>query len=118
MNINDFIRKREELNQLILDNANMQTKRFFALDTSVYKTDVLDAKTKEMLGLVGSLVLRCDECIKYHILQCIKENVSLEEFNEIFNIGLIIGGSIIIPELRKAFDFIINNNLINNQDEK
>lgn len=82
--------------------ATLVTKRFFSLDHQTYTPGALDAKTKELLGLVASLVLRCDDCITYHILRCVEEGVSDDEFLETFSVGLIVGGSIVIPHLRRA----------------
>jgi AhpD family alkylhydroperoxidase len=102
--LEEFKRYREKMNEKILSRGNLGTKRFFNLDTQVYNHGALPKKTKELLGLVASLVLRCDDCVTYHIIQCVEENVSDEEFFEAFNIGLIVGGSITIPHLRVAVD--------------
>ncbi len=95
---------REKMNKRILTAENLQLKRFFSLDSQAYRKGALPSKTKELLGLVSSLVLRCDDCITYHIERCIEEGVSDPEFFETFNIGLVVGGSITIPHLRRAFD--------------
>ncbi len=92
------------MNEKILSQGNLGIKRFFNLDTQAYSDGALPAKTKELLGLVASLVLRCDDCVKYHIIQCVEQKVSDEEFFETFNIGLVVGGSITIPHLRNAVD--------------
>ena len=97
-----FTREREELNRIILDDTNLEIKRFFSLDGQVYREGALPARTKEMLGLVASPVLRCDDCISYHLVRCREEHVSDAEFQEILAIGLIVGGSITIPHLRRA----------------
>jgi AhpD family alkylhydroperoxidase len=97
-----FTRERKRLNQMILDSANMEIKRFFSLDGQVYRDGALPAKTKEMLGLVASLVLRCDDCINYHLVRCREEGVSDAELQEVLSVGLIVGGSITIPHLRRA----------------
>ena len=81
-------------------------RRFFALDTQTYKAGALDVKTKEMLGLVASMVLRCDDCISYHVAQCKEAGVQRDEFFEVFSVGLVVGGSIVIPHLRRAVDFL------------
>ena len=81
-------------------------RRFFALDTQTYKPGALDVKTKELLGLVASMVLRCDDCISYHVAQCKEAGVTREEFFETFSVGLVVGGSIVIPHLRRAVDFL------------
>lgn len=100
--LEDFQEFRERMNELILDSDNLVVKRFFNLDSQAYRSGVLDTKTKEMLGLVASLVLRCDDCVTYHLLRCRKEGVTNEEFFEVFSIGLVVGGSIVIPHLRRA----------------
>lgn len=86
--------------------GTLNTKRFFTLDGNCYKPGAIDGKTKELLGLVASLVLRCDDCVSYHIDQAAKLGVSDEEFMETFDVGLIVGGSIVIPHLRRAVDFL------------
>ncbi|MDD3050080.1 MAG: carboxymuconolactone decarboxylase family protein [Candidatus Cloacimonetes bacterium] len=103
--VEEFIRTRENLNEIVMDFAKKDIKRFFNLDTSVYKEGALDSKTKEMLGLIASLVLRCDDCISYHLNQCHKAGVTSEELEELFSVGLIVGGSIVIPHLRRAISF-------------
>jgi len=86
--------------------GTLVTKRFFALDTQTYQDGAIPARTKELLGLVASMVLRCDDCIAYHIDQCIKAGVSDQELWETFDVALIVGGSIVIPHLRRAVDFL------------
>ena len=100
--LQEFREFREEMNDRIMDSDNLSIKRFFNLDTRAYEEGTLSTKTKEMLGLAASMVLRCDDCITYHITRCKEEGVTREEFFEIFNIGLIVGGSIVIPHLRRA----------------
>lgn len=100
--IADFNDFRARMNQAILGAGNLTISRFFALDNRAYEAGALGVKTKEMLGLVSSLVLRCDDCVTYHVLRCHEEEVTLEEFQEIFAIGLVVGGSIVIPHLRRA----------------
>ena len=102
--LEEFRRYRERMNEKILSQGNLGIKRFFNLDTQAYNDGALSKKTKELLGLVASLVLRCDDCVTYHIIQCVEQQVSDEEFFEAFNIGLIVGGSITIPHLRYAVD--------------
>lgn len=97
---------RERMNERILAEKHQQINRFFALDTRTYESGALDVRTKEMLGLVASMVLRCDDCIAYHLIQCKREGVKRDEFFEIFNVALIVGGSIVIPHLRRAVDFL------------
>jgi AhpD family alkylhydroperoxidase len=94
------------MNERILSQDNQVVRRFFALDTQTYQKGALDVKTKEMLGLVASLVLRCDDCISYHVAQCKEAGVSDDEFFEVFSVGLVVGGSIVIPHLRRAVDFL------------
>lgn len=101
-----FTEFRQRLNERILDQDNQVVRRFFALDTQTYKPGALDIKTKEMLGLVASLVLRCDDCIGYHVAQCRQAGASREELFEVFSVGLVVGGSIVIPHLRRAVDFL------------
>lgn len=102
--LEEFRRFRERMNERILEAGNLEIKRFFALDTRTYEPGALDAKTKELLGLVASMVLRCDDCGTYHMVRCKEEGVSDEEFFETFSVGLVVGGSIVIPHLRRAVD--------------
>lgn len=97
---------RSELNEKILARGTTITKRFFTLDTKTYEAGALDVKTKELLGLSASIVLRCDDCIAYHIDQCVKAGASDAELYETFDIALIVGGSIVIPHLRRAVAFL------------
>jgi AhpD family alkylhydroperoxidase len=99
-----FEEERSRLNEIVLANAPLGIKRFFALDEQAYLAGALPAKVKELLGLVASLTLRCDECVSYHLIRCREEDVSREEFYEALNIALIVGGSIVIPHLRRAAD--------------
>jgi AhpD family alkylhydroperoxidase len=93
---------RERMNDRILNAGNLEIKRFFALDTRAYEAGALPVKTKELMGLVASLVLRCDDCITYHIVRCKEEGTTEAEFFEAFNVALVVGGSITIPHLRRA----------------
>ncbi len=102
--IDQFNEYRREMNERILSSDHLGIKRFFALDHQAYEAGALDSKTKELLGLVASLVLRCDDCITYHVLQCVDVGVRREEFLDAFNIALVVGGSITIPHLRRAFE--------------
>ncbi len=104
--VQQFTEFRKRMNERILSEDNQVVRRFFALDTQTYKEGALDVKTKEMLGLVASMVLRCDDCIGYHVAQCKESGVSREEFFEVFSVGLVVGGSIVIPHLRRAVDFL------------
>jgi len=99
----EFREERERLNEIVLEQGELTIKRFFSLDTQAYKGGALDVKTKELLGLVASVVLRCDDCILYHLLRCFEEGVTDEEFEETMSIGLVVGGSITIPHVRRAF---------------
>ncbi|WP_411834533.1 carboxymuconolactone decarboxylase family protein [Pseudoxanthomonas mexicana] len=101
-----FTEFRQRMNQRILAEPNQVVRRFFALDTQTYQEGALDVKTKELLGLVASMVLRCDDCISYHVAQCKEAGVSREEFFETFSVGLVVGGLIVIPHLRRAVDFL------------
>ncbi len=100
--ISEFQAEREDLNQLVMRYADLGMRRFFSLDSQAYRQGALPPRTKEMLGLAASLVLRCDDCVKYHIIRCHEEGVSSEELVEVLGIGLVVGGSITIPHLRRA----------------
>jgi len=100
--LEDFNAFRARMNKTILGGGNLTINRFFALDNRAYEPGALGTRSKEMLGLVSSLVLRCDDCITYHVIRCAEEGVSDEEFHEIFAVGLVVGGSIVIPHLRRA----------------
>ena len=104
--VRQFTEFRKRMNERILAEDNQVVRRFFALDTQTYKSGALDVKTKEMLGLVASMVLRCDDCIAYHVAQCREAGVDRDEFFEVFSVGLVVGGSIVIPHLRRAVDFL------------
>jgi len=100
--IEGFKAERERLNEIVMKYSGLDIKRFYNLDSQVYRDGVLPARTKELLGLVASLVLRCDDCVKYHIIRCHEERVKSEELQEALAIGLVVGGSIAIPHLRRA----------------
>jgi AhpD family alkylhydroperoxidase len=102
----EFTTFRKRMNERILAEPNQVVRRFFALDTQTYQPGALDLKTKELLGLVASLVLRCDDCISYHVAQCKEAGVNRDEMFEAFSVGLVVGGSIVIPHLRRAVDFL------------
>jgi AhpD family alkylhydroperoxidase len=104
--IAEFTTFRKRMNERILAEPNQVVRRFFALDTQTYQPGALDLKTKELLGLVASLVLRCDDCISYHVAQCKEAGVNRDEMFEAFSVGLVVGGSIVIPHLRRAVDFL------------
>lgn len=103
--IEDFNSYREKMNKVILSKNNLVLKRLWNLDTNTYDDGALDKKTKEMLGLVASMVLRCDDCIKYHLGKCHELGVSTEEVYEIFAVANIVGGTIVIPHTRRAAEF-------------
>ena len=100
--LEEFRLFRERMNKEILDEGNLVVNRFFALDGRTYEPGALDAKTKELLGLVASLVLRCDDCVTYHVVRCREEGVTRAELFETLSVGLIVGGSITIPHMRRA----------------
>jgi ribonuclease HI len=101
--LKDFNAFRSELNEEILNCGHLGIKRFFALDHQAYEPGALDTKTKELLGLVASCVLRCDDCITYHLARCGEEKWSRAEVIDALNVALVVGGSITIPHVRRAF---------------
>jgi AhpD family alkylhydroperoxidase len=103
--VKEFNDYRTKMNEKILASDNMVLKRLYNLDTNTYAEGALPVKTKEMLGLVASMVLRCDDCIKYHLEKCKENNTSTEEVFEIFAIANIVGGTIVIPHTRRAVEF-------------
>ena len=103
-NIGEFRRYRERMNERILSSDNLGIRRFFALDTRAYEKGALTTKTKELLGLVASMVLRCNDYIAYHVIRCVQEGVKDDEFFEALNIALIVGGSITVPHIRRAIE--------------
>lgn len=104
--LNEFQAYRERMNERILNLNHLGLNRFFNLDTAAYRDGVLDGRTKELLGLVASTVLRCNDCIDYHLIQCIKAGWKDEELHDALNVALIVGGSIVIPHLRHAIETI------------
>lgn len=102
--LKEFREFRERMNTRILDENNLIINRFFNLDGRTYEGGALNVRIKELLGLVASLVLRCDDCITYHIVRCAEEGVTRDEIFETLSIGLVVGGSIVIPHLRRAVD--------------
>ena len=100
--VEEFQDFRARMNETILAEDHQAIKRFFGVDALTYHAGALDAKTKEMLGLVSSMVLRCDDCVTYHLLECRKHSVTRAEFFDIFSVALTVGGSIVIPHLRRA----------------
>ncbi|MBL0341424.1 MAG: carboxymuconolactone decarboxylase family protein [Bacteroidetes bacterium] len=103
--VEEFNAYRTRMNERIMDADNLVIKRLFNLDSNTYTEGALSVKTKEMLGLVASMVLRCDDCIKYHLEKCYENKVSKEEIFEVFAIASIVGGTIVIPHLRRAVEF-------------
>ncbi len=101
----EFNEYRSRMNERILSEDNLVIRRLFNLDANTYTDGALPVKTKEMLGLVASMVLRCDDCIKYHLLKCQESGVSKTEVFEVFSIATIVGGTIVIPHLRRAVEF-------------
>lgn len=107
MDVDAWEAERERLNTLVTENGNLNVRRFFALDHQAYLDGALPAKTKELLGLVASLVLRCDDCVTYHVIRSCEEGVTQEEMVEALNVGLVVGGSIVIPHLRRAMNRLV-----------
>lgn len=103
--VKQFNEYRSKMNQKILDADNLIIKRIFNLDTNAYAEGALDVKSKELIGLTCSLVLRCDDCVKYHLGKCHEVGLKTEEVNEAMGIATLIGGTIVIPHLRRAFEF-------------
>lgn len=101
----EFNEYRSRMNNLILSKDNLVLKRLYNLDTQTYAAGALDVKVKEMLGLVSSMVLRCDDCIKYHLGKCAEQGVTTEEIYEVFSIANIVGGTIVIPHTRRAAEY-------------
>lgn len=101
--LKDFLELRDKQNQALSKYASHNMKQFLGIDFRTYQTGALDVKTKELLGLVASLVLRCDDCVSYHLSQLRKLKVTDEELEETMMIGLLVGGSIVIPHIRRAF---------------
>ena len=99
-----FREHREKMNAAILAAGNLTVNRFFALDGRTYETGALPARTKELLGLVASMVLRCDDCVTYHLIRCREEGVADPELYDAFAVALVVGGSIVIPHLRRAVE--------------
>ena len=104
--MDEFDRYRATMNEKLLGSNHLGIKRFFALDTQAYEDGALDKRTKELMGLVASAVLRCDDCITYHIKQCAAIGIRREEFLDAFNVALVVGGSIVIPHLRRGIDSV------------
>ncbi len=102
----EFIKFRQEMNARILEQGTLEIKRFFGIDEKTYHPGALDAKTKELMGLAVSMVLRCDDCVTYHLLEALDKGASRVELFETFTVALVVGGSIVIPHLRRAVSFL------------
>ena len=103
--VEEYNEYREKMNRKILDGDNLVIKRIYNLDSNTYTDGALSSKMKEMLGLVSSLVLRCDDCIKYHLQKCFQLGMTTEELFEIFAVANVVGGTIVIPHTRRAVEF-------------
>lgn len=103
--INEFRAYRSKMNDRILSADNLVIKRLFNLDTNTYAEGALPTRTKEMLGLVSSMVLRCDDCVKYHLEKCHEQGINTAEMMEIFAVANIVGGTIVIPHTRRAMEY-------------
>ncbi len=103
--INEFREYRAKMNERILSADNLVIKRLFNLDTNTYAEGALSTRVKEMLGLVSSMVLRCDDCVKYHLEKCYEQGVTTDEMLEIFAVANIVGGTIVIPHTRRALEY-------------
>jgi len=103
--IEEFRNYRKKMNEKILATGNLPMKRLYSLDTHTYQEGALDKKTKEMLGLVSSMVLRCDDCVKYHLEKCYEYGVSSAQIMDIFAVANLVGGTIVIPHTRRALEY-------------
>ncbi|WP_430973261.1 carboxymuconolactone decarboxylase family protein [Sunxiuqinia rutila] len=103
--IDEFQEYRSKMNDKILSSDNKVMKRIYSVDTLAYQEGALNVKTKEMLGLVSSMVLRCDDCIKYHLEKCFEQGTTTEEIFEVFSIANLVGGTIVIPHTRRAVEY-------------
>ncbi len=103
--VKEFDDYRSKMNEVILGKQNLVLNRLFNLDTNTYAEGALSTKTKEMLGLVASMVLRCDDCIKYHLGKCHEQGITTAEMYEIFAVANIVGGTIVIPHTRRAAEY-------------
>ena len=103
--VEEFNAYREKMNKKLLDDNNKIIKRIFNLDTNAFTEGALPKKTKEVIGLGNSLVMRCDDCVRYHLEECHKLGMSKEEVVEAMSVSLLIGGTIVIPHMRKAFEY-------------
>ncbi|UCH57746.1 MAG: carboxymuconolactone decarboxylase family protein [Candidatus Bathyarchaeota archaeon] len=106
VDLKEFNEYRHKMNERILSTGNLELQRFWALDGRVYEAGALDERTKELLGLATSTVLKCDDCVSYHVIRCVQLGVTNEELLEALNVALIVGGSITIPHIRRAVETI------------
>ena len=105
-NLKEFDDYRRRMNERILGSGNLEIKRFWALDSRAYEPGALDERTKELLGLATSMVLRCDDCVTYHIVRCVQLGLRDEELLDALNVALVVGGSITVPHVRRAVETI------------
>ena len=103
--VKEFNEYRERMNEKILSGGNKVMKRIYGIDTLTYTDGALDTQTKEMLGLVASMVLRCDDCVKYHLGKCYEQGVTTDQIFEIFSVANVVGGTIVIPHTRRALEY-------------
>lgn len=103
--VDDFNAYRSKMNEKILASDNKVMKRIYSLDTLTYKEGALSTKVKEMLGLATSMVLRCDDCVRYHLEKCYEHEVTTEEIFEVFSVANLVGGTIVIPHTRRAVEY-------------
>lgn len=104
--IEEFRNFRSKMNEKLLGTDDKVIKRIFSLDAMAFKENKLDVKTKELIGLTCSLVLRCDDCVKYHLEKCVETGLSKEEILEGLSLSTLVGGTIVIPHLRRAYDYL------------
>lgn len=116
VNLKEYNEYRDMMNGRILSSDNLEIKRFWALDSRAYEPGALDEKTKELLGLATSMVLKCDDCVTYHIVRCIQLEVTDEELLEALNVALVVGGSITIPHIRRAVETMDKCRELQNED--
>lgn len=103
--VKEFNEYRSKMNEKILASGNKVMKRIYSLDTLTYQEGALSTKVKEMMGLSTSMVLRCDDCIKYHLEKCFEQGVTTEEIFEVFSVANLVGGTIVIPHTRRAVEY-------------
>jgi AhpD family alkylhydroperoxidase len=115
--LKQFREFREKMNERILNQKHLGINRFFSLDGKAYEAGALDERTKEVAGLAASMVLRCDDCIAYHVIRCKELGLTDEQMFEAFNVGLIVGGSIVIPHLRRAVELLDELNAVAKSSE-